>query len=168
LRIKPTKLHNNWHEIVGYSDSDYAKDSETRRSVSGYAVFLNNSPVQWKSKMQECVSLSVTEAELIAATSCAQEMMYVKKVLELTGMKIKLPMTLQMDNKGAKDLINNWSVGGRTRHIAVKYFYLRELKEQKIIEIEWISSEANVSDLFTKNLSGKTFHYHASKFRGFD
>jgi hypothetical protein len=118
--------------------------------------------------MQECVSLSVTEAELIAATSCAQEMMYVKKVLESIGMEIKLPMTLRMDNKGAKDLINNWSVGGRMRHIAVKYFYLRELKEQKIIEIEWISSEANVSDLFTKNLSGKAFHHHASKFRGFD
>jgi hypothetical protein len=67
-------------EIKGYSDSDYAKDSESRRSVTGYCVFLNNAPVVMKSKMQEAVTLSVTEAELVAATTCIQEMMYTKKL----------------------------------------------------------------------------------------
>ena len=166
LQIKPNILHNNLHEITGYSDSDYAKDTETRKSVSGYSVFLNGSPVHWKSKMQECVTLSVTEAELVVATSCAQEMLYIKKVLDSIGIGINLPMILKVDNKGVKDLINNWSVGGRTRHISVKYFYLRELKEMNVIQIEWISSERNRSDLFTKNLPGYAFNKHARVFNG--
>jgi hypothetical protein len=57
--------------------------------------------------MQEAVTLSVTEAELVAATHCYQEMLYVKTVLESIKISVKLPMVLQMDNKGAKDLINN-------------------------------------------------------------
>jgi hypothetical protein len=68
LQFKPYKLKDNLHEMIGYSDCDYDKDKETRRSVSGYSLFLNGLLVQWKSKMQEVVSLSVTEAELIDAT----------------------------------------------------------------------------------------------------
>jgi hypothetical protein len=66
----------------------------------------------------------VTEAELVAATHCYQEMLYVKKVLKSIKINVKMPMILRMDNKRAKDLINNWSVGGRTRHIDVCYLFL--------------------------------------------
>jgi hypothetical protein len=68
--------------VEGFSDSDYAKDLDSRKSVSGYGVFVNKAPVSVKSKMQESVTLSVTEAELVAATQCVQEMLYVKKVIE--------------------------------------------------------------------------------------
>jgi hypothetical protein len=76
-----------------------------------------------KSKMQEGVTLSVTEAELVAATTCNQEMMYTKKIVESIDLKIKLPTILYVDNKGVKDLINGWSVTGRIRHIEVRYFF---------------------------------------------
>ena len=69
MQIKPLKPHNNLQELIASSDSDYVKDTDTRQCVSGYSVFLNGSTAQWKSKMQVCVSLSVTEAELITATS---------------------------------------------------------------------------------------------------
>ena len=72
--------------------------------------------------MQECVTLSVTEAELVAATSCAQEMLYIKKVLDSIGIGINLPIILKVDNKGVKDLINNWSVGGRTNIFQLSIF----------------------------------------------
>jgi hypothetical protein len=150
--------------IIGVSDSDYSKDIETRRSVTGYIVFLNGAPVAAKCKMQEAVTLSVTEAELVAATKCYQEMLYVKKVLESIKISVKMPMILRMDNKGAKDLINNWSVGGRTRHINVHYLFLCEAKEKNMVKIEWISSQNNPSDLFTKNLSIELFKKHSSVF----
>jgi len=155
---------NTAFKVTGYSDSDYAKDGETRRSVTGYCVFLNDAPIAMKSKMQEAVTLSVTEAELVAATQCMQEMLYIKKMIETLGMKVKLLMTLEVDNKGAKDLMDGWSVGGRTRHIDVRYFFLRELKEKGIAKVEWVQSQNNPSDLFTKNLNSEMFRKHSRVF----
>jgi hypothetical protein len=132
-------------KVHGFSDSDYAKDPETRRSVSGYATFLNRAPVTAKSKMQDCVTLSVTEAELVAATNCVQDMMYTKKVLESVGLQVELPMILHVDNKGAKDLVNNWSVGG-----------------------QWVSTHENCTDMFTKHLAGPVFNKHTRVFCGDD
>eukprot|EP00957_Ditylum_brightwellii_P042920 3249511-Ditylum_brightwellii.AAC.1 len=67
--------------------------------------------------MMPIVALSVTDAKLFAAVLCAQDMLMAMRVMNCMGLKVKLPIILYLDNKGAKDLINNWSVGGRTRHI---------------------------------------------------
>ena len=69
-------------------DSDYAKDPECRQSVSGYSTFLCGAPVMMKSRMQGCVTLSVTEAETVAATQCAQDMLFVMQVIESFGLKV--------------------------------------------------------------------------------
>jgi hypothetical protein len=82
---------DNNFEITGVSDSDYAKDMQTRKSVSGYATLLNGALVKAKSKMQECVILSVTEAELVAATNCFQDMLYIWNTLESMKFKLNSP-----------------------------------------------------------------------------
>jgi hypothetical protein len=89
--------------------------------------------------MQECVNLSATVAELMAVSSCIQDMIYIKNVINSMGLKMQLPMEIRVDNKGVKDLVNSWSIGGRTRLIGVRLNYLRELKEKGIIKIVWIS-----------------------------
>jgi len=101
------------------SDSDYAKDTQTRKSISGYRVLLEGAPVMFKSSTQKSVALSVCEAEQAARVLCAQDMLYVRHIIESMGLKVKLPMFLEMDNKGAVDLANNWSIGGGTRHVDV-------------------------------------------------
>jgi hypothetical protein len=73
------------------------------------------------------------------------------------GLKIKLPMLLKMDNKGADNLANDWSIGGQTRHVDIRQCFLRELKESKIIDICWIKASENDADVFTKNLDGPAF-----------
>jgi len=151
------------HVINGRSDSDFAKDVESRKSVLAIQTFLNGMPITNKSKMAEIQALSVTEAELIAATSCVQEMMSHRRLLKSLGLRVKEPMILEMDNKGAIDLINNWNCGGRTRHIDVRYYYLRELKEQGIVKVVYLRSEDNSSDIFTKNLSAPLFDKHAAR-----
>ena len=78
----------------------------------------------------------MTEAEEAAGVLCVQDMLYVKNVLELLELEVELPMVLEMDNKGSVDLVNNWSAGGRTRHVGVRINFLRELKEQGIIEVQ--------------------------------
>ena len=171
-QLEIMKPHDEWNgilsenyvfEISGVSDSNYAKDSETRKSVSGYTTFLNEALITAKSKMQECVTLPVTQAELVAVTKCMQDMLYIKNVMELMGLKVKLLMKVEIDNKGAKDIINNWSVGGRTRHIRVRFNFLQELKEDGVIKVQWISTHDNCADILTKNLPVKVFVKYAMK-----
>jgi hypothetical protein len=154
--------------ITGWSDSEYARDEESRRSVNGWSVFLNGAPVIMKSKMMNIVALSVTEAELSSATQCAQDMMFTMRIMESMGLSIHKPMKLYVDNKGAVDLANNWSVGGRTRHIEVREYFLREMKEAGLIDTRWISGTNMRSDTLTKNLSRKLFNKHNAWFVGHD
>ena len=152
--------------IMGRSDSDYAKDTDTRKSVSGTSTFLNGSPINTRSNTQKSVTLSVTEAELVAAAQCAQDMLFDMRVIESMGLKVKKPMILEVDNKGAVDLTHNWSVGGRTRHVEVRQYFLRDLKEENVIVAKWISGDSNSSDLFTKNLPGPLFEKHMATYCG--
>ena len=74
--------------------------------------------------MQKIIALSVTEAELIALVQCVQEMFFVRKILESMGLQADLPMLIECDNKGAVDLVNGHSVGGNTKHIAVRILHV--------------------------------------------
>jgi len=154
--------------IHGVLDSDFAKDMATRRSVSQYATFLCGALVTTRSGMQMCVTLSVTEAELVSGTQCAQQMLFNMQILESMGLKVKKPMILWMDNKGAIDLANNWSVGGRTRHVNVRYYFLQELKEAGLVQVQWVPANNNCADMFTKNLAGPGFEKHTAMYCGVD
>ena len=80
------------------------------------------------------VTLSVTEAEFVAATQCTQDMPFVMRVLESMDLKVSKSMIPEVDNKGATDLAHNWTIGGRTHHVDVKYHSFRELKENGIMD----------------------------------
>jgi hypothetical protein len=172
LLLKPNTTWNsdkNFEFIVmGRSDSDYAKDKDTRRSVTGWSVFLCGAPVSTKSKMLQAVSLSVTEAELFAGCNCAQDMMFVMRILNSMGLKVKLPMVLQMENKGAINLVYNWSSAGRTRHICTKVNFLPELKESLHLIVKWIPRETNLTDMCTKNIGGAFFKEFVEVYCGKD
>jgi hypothetical protein len=145
--IKPSLiwdgLNRNMEFVIsGCSDAEYAPDPETRRSVSGGTV------------------LSVTKAEFVAAVEVVQNMLFAWRVLVSLGLKVKLPMVIEVDNKGAVDLAYSWTATGRTRHIATRINFLRELKEQGLISINWISNVGMSSDIFTKNVGGKDLYKH--------
>jgi hypothetical protein len=85
-------------------------------------------PVIQHSTMHIIVALSVTEAELFAATNNAQDMLYTKRIIESLGLQVQLPMILEVENKCAVDLVTNYSVGGRTHHVETRQYFLRQLK----------------------------------------
>ena len=138
--------------VMGISDSNYATRPDTRKSVSGYSVFLNDAPVTMKSGMQKTIALSVAEAELFAATQCAQDMLYVMHILNGIGLKVREPLFLKMDNKGAIDLINNYSVGGRTKHVDMCQYFLRELRKKKVIKVIWLAFEKHTKTFVLKKV----------------
>jgi hypothetical protein len=102
--------------LAGKSDSTYASD-ENAKSVTGYSTTLNGAVISYKSKGQTATTLSVTESELVAAIDCVQDLLFERRVLESIGLQVELPMILRVDNRGVVDLVNNWSVTGRTHHI---------------------------------------------------
>ena len=77
-------------------------------------------------------------------------------------------MVLEMDNRGAVDLANNWSVGGRTRHIDVKNYFIRELNDQGILVVKHVAGDSNDAYIFTKNTTTGVFERHLPKFVGED
>lgn len=105
--------------IMGEYDSEYAKHP-SRRSVNCSCTWLNGVVVKFFSKIMPIVALSTTEAELFAAVLTAQDMMFVYHIVTSLGLTVEILMILYVDNKGAVDLANNWSVGGRTRHMDVR------------------------------------------------
>ena len=171
--LKPTRLwsgldKNFRFRVTGKSDSSYATCVDTRESVTGYVVYLEEAPVAIKSVMQRVIALSVTEAELIALIQCTQEMFFVKKVLESLGLVVELPIKVQCDNKGAVDLINGHSVGGNTKHIDVRILHVRDYKDKGIIAVDWIPTDKNESDMCTKNNTKSLYNMHSTHCVGKD
>ena len=98
----------------------------------------------------------------------AQDIMYLYRLLISVQLNVALSIVLEMDNKGAVDLATNMSVGGRTRHADVREHYLRELKEEGLLVINWISGDDNNADIFTKNTSAAVFNRHLPMYVGKD
>jgi hypothetical protein len=172
LVIRPSRLWNGSKDfefiIHGRSNSNYAADVDDRCSVTGCCTFLENSPVCHRSATQRDVTLSVTEAEGAAGVTEAQDMLFVYNILKSLGLKVQLPMVLEMDNKGAVDLDNSWSVGGHNHHVNVQMYFLRELKDNGLLVIRHFSGDNNDTDIFTKNTTSAVFNKHFVKFIGND
>ena len=150
-------------KINGKPDSDYATCTETRRSVTGYMVWLEGALISIRSVMQNIVALSSAEAELIALVMWVQEMMFVKKLIESLELQVELPMLVQCDNKTAVDLVNGHQSAGGTKHIDVRLHYAREMKETALIRVKWISTELNEVDVLIKNTDQRVFSKHCMK-----
>jgi hypothetical protein len=150
--------------VLGKSDSTYNQCPETRKSVTGNTTKVNGEPVITKSIMQEMMKLLVTEAELESAVTNLQDMLFVRQLIESMGLKVRLLMVLCVDNQGVRELVNNWSVGSRTRHAATKAMFLRELKEWGLIVVKYLPGSEMSTNLFMKNLPGMIFEKHAKHY----
>jgi len=94
-------------KLVGYTDSDWVGDVETRKSMSGYTFHLGTGAISWSSKKQPVVALSTAEAEYMAVTSCATQTVWLRKMLEVMHQKQDTPIVIFCDNKSAIALCKN-------------------------------------------------------------
>ena len=165
LNVNTTK--EKW-EMIAYTDSDYAGDKDTRRSVTGFVIYLRGVPVSWKSRGQKSVTLSSTEAEFVALSEAAKEIKFIVQILESMKMKVELPIIVRVDNVGAIGLSKNLSTSQRTKHIDVRYNFVREFVEDEFIKIIFVKSKENHADIFTKNTNREVFEKHVENFVGKD
>ena len=108
-------------DLIGFSDSDYAGDVDTRQSTSGFVFMLHGGPVAWSSQRQSCVALSTTEAEFIAACEATKEGVWLQRLVSEVVPDWKPPFKLMCDNQSAIRLIKNPEFHQRSKHIAVRY-----------------------------------------------
>ena len=163
MEVKSTK--DDWDLLV-YTDSDYAGDKETRKSVTGYVIYLRGVPICWKSKAQRSVTLSSTEAEFVALSEAAKEIKFIVQVMWSLNMSVELPVVVRVDNVGAIYLANNLNTSQRTKHIDVRYNYVREFVEDDFIKIYFVRTDENDADIFTKNTTTDIFQRHSEKLVG--
>eukprot|EP00961_Rhodomonas_salina_P043742 587710-Rhodomonas_salina.1 len=148
------------HHCVGWVDSDFAADPDTLHSVTGYILSLNNGPVSWKSKRQDCVTLSSAEAEYVAVSMCTQEVVYVRALLDSFGKTQDCPTELWEENQRCIFMSENPSHCKYSRHIDTHLYYVRDLVLDGVVKLCKVAGPRNVADANTKSLPGPAFQQH--------
>ena len=141
--------------LEGFTDADMAGDLDGRKSTSGFLFTFAGGAISWQSKLQKCVALSTTEAEYIAATEASKEMLWMKRFLLELGLS-QLAYVVFCDSQSAMDLSKNSMYHSRTKHIDVRYHWLRSTIEDQLLQLTKIHTDKNVADMLTNehNLSG--------------
>lgn len=147
------KYNNNNQDFYALCDSDWGNNKLDRKSFLGYVLFFGGAPIIWSSRKQRTVALSSCDAELIAASECARAIMFVRNFMKEIERPFSKPTICFIDNETAKLIIHNDCSAKRTKHIDIKYFHIRELVENKELELHSINTEENTSDIFTKGLA---------------
>ncbi|WOG92244.1 hypothetical protein DCAR_0311507 [Daucus carota subsp. sativus] len=143
--------------LSGFSDSDLAGSLDDRKSTGGMAFYLDENLITWVSQKQRCVALSSCEAEFMAATAAACQAIWLQRVLShIMGVKPG-PVTLYIDNRSAVDLARNPVFHGRSKHIDLRYHFIRECVEQGSIVIKHVRTNEQHADILTKALAVTKF-----------
>ncbi|CAH9092150.1 unnamed protein product [Cuscuta epithymum] len=154
---------SNTFNIQAFSDSDWATCPTTRKSITGFCVFLGASLISWKSKKQSTVSRSSSEAEYRSLASLSCELQWLQFLLTDLGIPLKLPFCVYSDSQSAIQLAKNPSFHERTKHVEVDCHFIRIKVDQGLIKLFFVPSANQVADSFTKALYPSTFQNIISK-----
>lgn len=157
-------------KLIGFSDADYANDKKDRKSYGGYVFFMANGPISWESKKQKTTALSSCESELIALNEAAKEACYLKNLYdELFGnsqLKItlcsKLETILLTDSQSAKELVENPVFHNKSKHIEVRYYFIREKVAEGKFKLKHVGTSDMVADILTKALPRPSHEKHTN------
>ncbi|RVX19730.1 Aromatic aminotransferase ISS1 [Vitis vinifera] len=137
--------------LVGYTDSDMAGDVDNRRSTSGYLMTFSGGVVSWQSRLQKRVALSITETEYIVVAEACKELLWMKRFIHELRFKQQCYM-VYCDNQSAIHLSKNSTFHARSKHIDVRYHWMRDALNDNLFELEKIHTDHNDSDMLTKSL----------------
>jgi hypothetical protein len=160
--------HNSPLCLHAYSDATWASDPTDRLSVTGYCIFLGSSPLAWKSKKQSAVSRSSTEAELRALATTTSEIIWLRWLLADFGVSCDAPTPLLCDNTGAIQIAKDPVKHELTKHIGVDASFTRSHCHQNTIALQYVPSELQVADFFTKAQTREQHRLHLLKLNASD
>lgn len=147
---------------LGYCDADWAGDLCDRKSVSGYCILLFGNVISWCTQKQKTVSLSTAEAEYLSLSLICCECTWFKGLLGDLEVHC-LSITILEDNQSCIHIAKNRENSKRVKHIDIKHHFIRNLIENETILLEYIATNEQIADIFTKPLCRNTFHYFRNK-----
>ncbi|GJY88124.1 retrovirus-related pol polyprotein from transposon TNT 1-94 [Tanacetum coccineum] len=148
--------------LTAFADADHAGCQDTRRSTSGSMQFLGDRLVSWSSKRQKSVAISSTEAEYIAMSGCCAQILWMRSQLTDYGLGFnKIPM--YCDNKSAIALSCNNVQHSRSKHIDIRFHFIKEHVENGVIELYFVNTEYQLADIFTKALARERIEFLINK-----
>ncbi|KAF5951571.1 hypothetical protein HYC85_009515 [Camellia sinensis] len=153
LGLKFERDNRLGQNLEGYVDSDYAGDLDKRRSTTGYLFTLAKGPVSWRSTLQSTVALSITEAEYMAVTEAFKEAIWLHGLIEDLGI-VQKHVKVFCDSQSAICLAKNQVHHARTKHIDVRFHFIREIVNEGDILLQKIGTADNPADMLTKVVSG--------------
>ncbi|MCI13275.1 putative copia-type polyprotein, partial [Trifolium medium] len=137
-------------DLVGYTNSNWCGDKDDRKSTIGYIFLYGGAPISCCSRKEPVVTLSTCEAEYIAASLSACQGVWLSNLInEISNVKCDF-VTIKVDNMSAINLAKNPIVHGRSKHIEMKFHYLREQVNNEKLKFEHCRTELQVADLLTK------------------
>jgi len=167
--LKGTVEYGLWYprdhdfSLHAYTNADWVGDVDDRKSTSGGAFFLGKRLVSWLSKKQEAISLSTIEAEYIAAAGSCTQLLWMKQMLRDIQVEYEEPITIFCDNSSAINISKNLVLHSKTKHISIKFHFLREQVNKGEVRLEYVPSKDQLVDIFTKPLPKDSFEYLKEK-----
>lgn len=143
-----------------FTDSDWASDKDTRRSTSGIVVIMAGGLVSWYSKLQSIVAASSMEAEYISCFYAIQEIVWIRQLLTDLGLQRSQPTRVFIDNKSARLLAQNPVFHQRSKHIDIKYHWIRDMVSTNVVQLIDVSTDDQRADILTKTLRSEVFWRH--------
>ena len=137
-------------DLIGYCDSDFAGDKDSRRSTTGFVFTFNNGAISWSSKLQATVAASTTEAEYMAAASATKEALWLRELMSTFNINMNSPVEIFCDNQAALSLIKNPIMSQRSKHIDVIYHFTRERVTRKEVQFAYCPTSSMIADCLTK------------------
>ena len=162
--VKTTAEFSMWYSkdtndvLVRYSDADWARNADDRKSTSRGCFYVGNNLVSWMSEKQNSISLSTAEAEYIDVGSCCTQLLWMQKLLHDYGI-CQEHLTIYCDNTSVINISKNLVQHSRTKHIQIRHHFIRELVEGGTLTLEFIHTDDQKADLFTKPLDSKRFEF---------
>jgi hypothetical protein len=144
-------------KLLGYSDADMGGDIDTRKSTTGVLFFLDSCAVTWQSQKHKVVALSSCEAEYIAGTTAAYQGIWLAQLLAKLDDERRAPFLLKMDSQSAIALSKNPVFHDRSKHIDVRYHFIRDCVGDGRMRIEHVQTEEQLADILTKPLARDRF-----------
>ena len=141
----------------GYSDSDWAGSVDDMKNTSGYVFSLGNGVFTWLSQKQDTIAQSTAEAEYIAACSAVNQAIRLRRILSELGEKQKSATKIYCDSTSAIAIAKNPVQHRKTKHIKIKYHFVREAENKRKISLVHCSTEDQLADIFTKPLPKAKF-----------